>query len=125
MRGPTHRPSDVGQDALALLWKRVRKVVGNADGEALRGEDVRAKEFAPDLILVVDACPERPVDAIFKSAAGSHHEPRVVAVGWAAGDEIDAALREDPLHIGMKIVEEAPGVNEPAAESIFLGVFLP
>src|SRR5580658_141984 len=124
MRGPTHRPSDVGQDALALLWKRVRKVVGNADGEALRGEDVRAKEFAPDLILVVDACPERPVDAIFKSAAGSHHEPGVVRVIRGC-DEINAALRENPLHVRMEIVEEAPGVNEPAAESIFLGVFLP
>ena len=58
----------------------MRKVVGDADGQALRRENVAiAEQFAPDLIFVIDTRPDRPVNPIFNSAAWRHHKPRVGA----------------------------------------------
>jgi hypothetical protein len=93
----------------------VLEVVGDADGETLGIERMMMKEVVPKLVFVVAAHPDVPEGPVLQPSARGIEDPGVMLVirAGATEMEIDAAVFQQKLAVGVDVAEVAPGVDPP------------
>lgn len=110
--------------SIPLAGTRMREIVSKAHGKAL-GIERLCEKIWPSLVLVIGAHPPCAEDVDFEAASWSSNDPRIVpVVGGRARPEVDAAITNQVLSVGMEVAEMTPGVDGAALAGILAHILL-